>query len=118
MAPIKKNYVSNYSNYLCVTGQWQCNVDHADHMDEVGFISLLNSEMGFVRDVRLPVHAIPDWYNITLVPFIIEVYFYFLFKVPHRCINKFKMKVRKRIPAFQLKPYFCGGEGHRMPSPL
>ena len=29
--------------------------------------------MGFVRDVRLPRHVIPEVYNLTLIPFIVEV---------------------------------------------
>ena len=42
-------------------------------MSEFGYISLLNNEMGFVRDVRLPRHVIPEVYNLTLIPFIVEV---------------------------------------------
>jgi hypothetical protein len=53
-------------------GEWKCKIRPADgsHYQE-GTINLLTSEQGFVRDMRLPHHVIPQTYNLSLTPFII-----------------------------------------------
>ena len=52
-------------------GQWKLTLQKEDH-NQYGFISLLNSKMGFVRDVRLPRHVVPMDYSLNLTAFIIE----------------------------------------------
>ena len=62
----------SYYQFL-ISGQWRCNIAVEEQIPEIGFIALLNNTMGFVRDVRLPRHALPEVYNLTLIPFIEEV---------------------------------------------
>ena len=47
-------------------------IENAEAPNQIGFVNLLNNEMGFVKDVRLPRHVLPVSYNLSLVPFIIE----------------------------------------------
>jgi len=51
-------------------GQWRCRVDFQGSKFEQGHIALLNNEVGFVRDVRLPKHVLPSTYDLKLIPFI------------------------------------------------
>ncbi|XP_023321022.1 aminopeptidase N [Eurytemora carolleeae] len=53
-------------------GQWECMIENAEAPNQIGFVNLLNNEMGFVKDVRLPRHVLPVSYNLSLIPFIIE----------------------------------------------
>ena len=71
---------SIYSSLYCI-GQWRCDIEQESHLPEFGAIALLNNEIGFVRDVRLPRHTVPENYDITLIPFIIEVNYMFLFRL-------------------------------------
>ncbi len=54
-------------------GEWQCKIQPPDGQQhfQLGVVSLLTSEEGFVRDMRLPRHVIPSAYDVTLTPFII-----------------------------------------------
>ena len=47
-------------------------IENAEAPNQIGFVNLLNNEMGFVKDVRLPRHVLPVSYNLSLIPFIIE----------------------------------------------
>merc|ERR1711884_948861 len=67
LCAISINTVSEYH-----LGQWRCDISVEEQIPEVGYIALLNNTMGFVRDVRLPRHALPESYNLTLIPFIEE----------------------------------------------
>lgn len=60
-------------NQFLIPGQWSCSIAVEEQIPEYGFIALLNNTMGFIRDVRLPRHALPEVYNLTLIPFIEEV---------------------------------------------
>ena len=52
-------------------GEWKCKIQPPDGHYQEGTVSLLTSEQGFVRDMRLPRHIVPSAYNLSLTPFII-----------------------------------------------
>ena len=55
-------------------GQWVCEIKNPDSHFHRGFVNLLTVEQGFVKDVRLPRHIIPETYDLQLTPFLLEVH--------------------------------------------